>query len=147
MFNRLRKSFGMSPPSSPAPSTTYDWDAAGTGQTLDGSAQPSDPSDLPPPPTGGFAFRKILTESEKADLLAQSEIERQRREASLAAQVAATQKKLEADAHAKGQFAKKERARYNDRVVDPDTWVPCVIVGVHFDDGPDKVRREEITPR
>ena len=30
------------------------------------------------------------------------------------------------------------QAQYNDKVVDPSLWVPCLIVGVHFDDGPEK---------
>lgn len=113
MFNRLRQSFGLSPPKpSAGSSTTYDWDSAGTGQTLSGETPPPSSVDsAPPPPSGGFAFRKVLTEEERAALKAKEEAEQRAREEQIRRQLEATQRKLEEEAHAKGQFAKKEKVR------------------------------------
>jgi len=46
------------------------------------------------------------------------------------------QRKLEADAESRGVFAKKQRVRYHNKL--QGRWDDAVIVGVHYDDGPDK---------
>ena len=44
--------------------------------------------------------------------------------------------KEEVEARARGHFVKKQKVRYLHKAT--DTWHDAVIVGVHFDDGPDK---------
>ncbi len=46
------------------------------------------------------------------------------------------QKKAEDDAEARGVFAKKQRVRYHNKTT--DTVCDAVVVGVHFDDGPEQ---------
>lgn len=46
------------------------------------------------------------------------------------------QRKLEEDAESRGAFAKKQRVKYHNKL--HGRWDDAVIVGVHYDDGPDK---------
>ena len=133
MFNKIASAFGfldtVAPPPPPtAPSTEYNWDDP-TG--------PQNPSTVPQP-SGGFTIKKVLTPEEITALKEKEETDRQQREAAISLKKAQIQHQLELEALNRGQFAKKQKAEYNDRVVSNDTWVPCVIVGVHLDDGPDK---------
>ena len=97
------------------------WDAGEV--TLEGAPKPAE---------GGFTRRMTPEEAEA--------IKRERdaaRDAALAVAAAKAQLEEEERAEARGMFAKKQRAEYNDRVVSPDTWVSCQVVGVHLDDGPE----------
>jgi hypothetical protein len=137
MFNKIASAFGfldtVAPPPPPsAPSTEYNWDDP-TG--------PQSPTGVPstvPQPSGGFTIKKVLTPEEITALKEKEEKERQQREAAISLKKAQIQHQLEVEALSRGQFAKRQKAEYNDRVVSDGAWVPCVVVGVHLDDGPDK---------
>ena len=76
-----------------------------------------------------------LTPEQAAKRKREAEAER---DAALAIAAEKAQREEEDRAEARGMFAKKQMAEYNDRVVSEDTWVACKIVGVHLDDGPEK---------
>lgn len=54
------------------------------------------------------------------------------------------QQKMENEAESRGAFCKKQRVKYHNRI--QDTWYDAVIVGVHFDDGPDNPYYVSILP-